>query len=154
MRRAHLLIAGAWLVHAAAWLLPVIKDGVTLPEGVPGWQAFRVALSAVWPYESFEYDTWYHAFLGTLSAVTTIFFLMGSPWVVVRQSRRLRRAAAWAAAAAFVLNAHWVFILGRDWRDLRIGYFLWWWSFLWLAIGLFDLAGPGRDAGPSPSHGA
>jgi hypothetical protein len=50
---------------------------------------------------------------------------------------------AWAAAAAFVVNAHW-YVLSTAEVGLEIGYFFWWWSFLLLALGLFDLAGPNQ----------
>jgi hypothetical protein len=140
MRRPRLLIAGAWLVHATAWCLPVIKDGVTLPKGLPGWEAFRVASCAIWPYEGMHYDAWYNAVLGTISAATTVFFVVGSLWLVLHRSRSLRLASAWAATISFVVNAHWYVLFGSDRSDLRIGYFLWWLSFALLAAGSFDLA--------------
>ncbi|MGO9841442.1 MAG: hypothetical protein ACLPZF_09640, partial [Candidatus Acidiferrales bacterium] len=56
-------------------------------------------------------------------------------------SRSLRRGFAWAAAAAFIFNAHWIVIFGSERSELTTGYFLWWCSFLLLAIGLFGLAG-------------
>jgi hypothetical protein len=139
MRRAHLLIFGAWLTHAAAWFLPVITDGVRFPHGLPGWEAFRIALSPVWSYGT--------AFSGigavasVLSAATTILFVVGSPWVLWRGSNSLRRTSAWIAVGAFVLDAHWYFFYGRSDSGLMIGYFVWWFSFLVMAIGLFDLAG-------------
>jgi hypothetical protein len=123
----------------AAWFLPVVKGGVRLPKGLPGWEAFRVASSAVWPYERIKFDTWYEAVLATVSAVTTLIFIFGSPWVVLRGSRSLWRASAWGAAAAFMVNSHWYVLFGSDRSDLRIGYFLWWFCFILLAIGLFDL---------------
>ena len=142
MRKPHLLIAIAYSVHAAAWFLPVEKDGVTLPHGLPGWQAFRVAACAVWPYEGITIDPWYNSVLSTMSAVTTALFVLGAWWVVVTQSRRFCRVSAWIAACAFVVNAHWFLRFGSDRFDLRIGYFLWWASFLLLAIGLFRLSHP------------
>ena len=77
--------------------------------------------------------------LSTMSAVATLLFILGSVWVVWLGSRAVRRVSAWVAASAFVINAHWcVFVfLGADPKDLKIGYFLWWFSFLLLAIGLF-----------------
>jgi len=90
---------------------------------VVGWRAFRLAACAVWPCESVQFETLHHAVLATISVITTLFFLLCSPLVVMRGSRALVKSAAWTAAAAFA------FILG--------GYFLWWWSFLLLAIGLF-----------------
>ena len=41
-KRLVILVALAYML---AWFLPVIEDGVTLPNGMPGWEAFRVALS-------------------------------------------------------------------------------------------------------------
>ena len=139
MKKPTPLIWAAWLTHAAAWFLPVTREGTNFPDGLPGWQAFRVALGAVWPYRDVEFEHWYHAMLATMSAVATLLFILGSVWVVWFGSRAVRRVSAWVAASAFVINAHWcVFVfLGADPEDLRIGYFLWWFSFLLLAIGLF-----------------
>jgi hypothetical protein len=140
MRRPHVLIAGAWLLHAIAWFLPVVREGVTFPHGLPGWQAFRVAACAVWPYEGTKYVEWYNAVLGTMSAVTTALFILGSVWVVTSGSTTLRRTSAWVATLAFIVNAHWYVLFGSDRADLRIGYFLWWFSFLFVGLGLFDLS--------------
>ena len=137
MKKAHLLIAAAFLVHAAAWLLPVVKEGVTLPDGLPGWQAFEMAAFEV---NKGRIEPWYFLVLPTISAVTTIFFVLGAGWVVAIRSRILRRASAWFAACAFIINAQWVLWSGPDRFNLRAGYFLWWFSFLLLAIGLFDLS--------------
>ena len=122
------------MVHAVAWLLPVEKDGVTLPDGLPGWQAFEMAASEV---NKGKIDPWYFVVLSAISAVTTILFVLGAGWVVAIRSRILRRVSAWIAACAFIINAHWVLWIGPD--QLRVGYFLWWASFLLLAIGLFLL---------------
>lgn len=142
MKRAHFLIWAAWLTQAVAWFLPVIGEGTSLPQGLPGWQALRVALGAVWPYRDVAFEHWYHAVLATISAATTLLFVLGSVWVVWFGSRTLRRVSAWIAASAFVINAHWyIFIhFGPEPKDLKIGYFLWWFSFLLLAWGLFDLS--------------
>jgi hypothetical protein len=43
MKKIHPLIAAAFLIHAVAWFLPVVKDGVTFPGALPGWQAFCIA---------------------------------------------------------------------------------------------------------------
>ncbi len=138
MRTPHLLIAVAYLVHAAAWFLPFESLGVTFPYGLPGWQAFRVAASAVWPYDLIlGFDQWYRAVLATISAATMVLFVLGTWWVVVTRSRRICRVSAWIATFAFVINAHWLLPFHSERLDLRIGYFLWWGSFLLLAIGLF-----------------
>jgi hypothetical protein len=140
MKRAKLLIAAAWMIHAVAWFLPVITDGVRFPNGLPGWEAFQTALRSVRGYQAGTFSG-IGAVAATLSAVTTIFFILISPWVVLRGSRSVRRVSAWIAAASFLLDAHWYFFYGRSDSGLMIGYFLWWFSFLVLAIGLFDLAG-------------
>jgi hypothetical protein len=137
MRRPHFLISGAWLLHAIAWFLPVVQGGVTFPHGLPGWQAFRVAGCSVWPYEGFTVD---YPVLSTISAVTVPLFIFGSVWVVSHGSSTLRRASAWVATSAFIVNAHWYVLFGSDRKDLRIGYFLWWFSFLIVGLGLFDLS--------------
>src|SRR5450432_868684 len=107
MRKAHLLIAGAWLVHTVAWFLRVVKEGVALPQGLPGWEAFRLASCAVWPYKGMGIDGWYNVVLSTTSAATTVLFVLGSVWVVWAGSRTVRRVSAWIAASAFIVNAHW-----------------------------------------------
>ena len=154
MKRSHLLIAAAWLLQVVAWFLPVVTSvGGGSIEPINGFGAFLAASSAVWPHANFL-GTWYDAVLGTVSVVTTLFFIIASPWVVSRGTRSLRRASAWAAAAAFLFNSHWYVLLRPDgwWvSGLGIGYFLWWWSFVLLAIGLLDLARQ-NDAAES-SHG-
>jgi hypothetical protein len=50
MKKPTTLIWAAWLIQGVAWFLPVIGEGTSLPEGLPGWQAFRVASGAIWPY--------------------------------------------------------------------------------------------------------
>ena len=149
MRKVHLLIAIAFLAHVVAWFLPVVKEGVTLPHGLPGWQAFRVAACAVWPYEDFTIDRWYNVVLSTMSAATTLFFVLAAGWIVAIGSPRLRRLSAWIAASAFAVNAYWVLSFGSDRSDLRIGYFLWWFSFILLAIGLFGLSRKRQGNGPT-----
>ena len=143
MRRQQPLIWAAWLVYVAAWFLPIVKEGVTLPDGLPGWQAFRLATCAVWSCADISIDKWHKTALFTTSAVTTLLFVPGSVWAVWGGSRALRRPSAWIATLAFVVNAHWYVLYGGSARqDLRIGYFLWWLSFLLLALGPFDLSRP------------
>jgi hypothetical protein len=136
MRKLNLFILAAWALHVASWFLPVLK-AQDYHEVVPGWRAFRLAACAVWPCEGIEFETLHHAVLATISVITTLFFLSCSPLVVLRGSRVLQKSAAWAAAAAFAVNAHWIIIFGEKRSELTVGYFLWWSSFLLLATGLF-----------------
>lgn len=137
------MIASAWLIHAVSWLLPVVKLGGShsgLLGPLRGWIAFRAALSPVWPYENIRIDAWYHAALSVASAVTTVLFIAGSPWIVGRGSRSARKPYGWVASAGFILNSHWYISFGSDREALSAGYFLWWFSFGLLAIGLFGLS--------------
>lgn len=147
MKRQHVLIWAAWLTHAIAWFLPVAAEGTTFPHGLPGWQAFRLALCAVWPCGDTKFGHWYNSVFATVSVASTLLFILGSLWVASFGSRAVRRASAWIATSAFVVNAHWYIFFGPDRKDLRIGYFLWWLSFLLLALGLFDLSGSKVDKG-------
>ena len=143
MTRPHLVISVAWLLNGSAWFLPVVTGvgGGKIGPPITGVGAFFMATSAVWPGQFL--GTGYEAVLATLSMLTTLLFIVGSPWAVLRGTSSLRRVSAWVAAAAFLFNAHWYIRLRPDgWiSDLGIGYFLWWLSFAVLAIGLFDLAG-------------
>jgi hypothetical protein len=108
MKRPYILLSVAWLVHIAGWCLPVIKHGVTLPEGLPGWEATTSAFLFLFlPIP----DTWYAEVLSEVSAVTTLLFLFSSPLVAWRGSRRTRRVTAWIAVSAFIINAHWFYSL-------------------------------------------
>jgi len=148
MRGPHLLISVAWLLNGSAWFLPVVTGvgGGKIGPPVTGAEAFGMAASAVWPSQFL--GTGYEAVLSTLSVLTTLFLIVGSPWVVLRGTRSLRRGSAWVAAAAFLFNTHWYIRLRPDgWiSNLGVGYFLWWLSFAILAIGLFDLAGRNNAA--------
>ena len=44
------LIQIGFLIWAVAWFLPVVEDGASFPDMLPGWEALRVALSPVWLY--------------------------------------------------------------------------------------------------------
>jgi hypothetical protein len=144
MRKPNLLILAAWIVHVASWFLPVTKVP-DLNAPVPGWKAFRLAACGVWPCEGIQFQSILHKVLATTSVMTTLFFILCSlfilcsPWVVLRGSAKGLRFAASAAAAAFIFNIHWIVIFASVGAKLTIGYFLWWFSFLLLAIGLFRL---------------
>jgi hypothetical protein len=142
MSRPHLLISAAWLLNLAAWFLPVVTSvgGGKIGPPITGVVAFLMAVSAFWPG---QFGTWYGALLAGLSALTTVFFLVGSAWAVPRGTSRLQRSFAWIAAAAFLVNTHWYFrVTSNGWiSGLGIGYFLWLLSFAVFAVGLFDLAG-------------
>ena len=142
MRRPQFLILAAWLLNGAAWFLPVVTSvGGVKFDPIIGVESFAMSASPLWLSLRVGYD--YDTVLAALSAFTTVFFIVFSPWAVLRGTRSLRRTCAWVAAAAFLFNAHWyIRLTPNGWiSGLGIGYFLWWLSFAVLATGLFDLAG-------------
>lgn len=144
MRRPELLIVGAWVVHATAWFLPAVTGiwGATITPRMVGWQAFFMASSALFSHDGVFFETWYGPPLYTISVFSTVLFVVGSPWLLLRIAHRFRRASAWLALVAFFANAHWYVGRGDSAvSHLGIGYFLWWFSFGLMAIGLFSLTG-------------
>ena len=83
MSRPHYPISTAWMLSAAAWFLPVVTSvgGGKIGPPISGAEAFLMAVSAFWPG---QFGTWYGAVLAALSVLTTVFFLFGSPWAVLR----------------------------------------------------------------------
>jgi hypothetical protein len=149
MRRARLLILLAWLLQTASWILPAVKGflgGSRIDRGIPGWAVFLSGTCALRPCGVASADPWYGTAISGAGVVTTVLFLLGSPWIVWRASRRLRLAAALVAAAAFVANSQWYVFYVPVRSDLGVGYFLWWGSFALLAMGLFWLAGTSNGA--------
>jgi hypothetical protein len=143
MTKRYLLIATAWLLHTVSWFLPAVKGflGSRLDHAIPGWAVFLSQTCALRPCGVAIADPWYGTAISAAGVVTTVLFVLGSPWTVWRASRKLRHAAAFVATAAFVVNCQWYVFYVPDRSDLGVGYFLWCSSFGLLAIGLFLLAG-------------
>ena len=155
MRKLNPLILMAWALFLTSWFLPVLKANDIHPA-VPGWRAFRYAACAVWPCEGVEFQNLYYALLATISVLTTPLFVFCSLNIVLRRSGSFRRAFAWTAACAFAFNTHWIVIFGSDRSALTSGYFVWWSSFLFLALGLFLSRDSERKEAPipvAPPHG-
>ncbi len=126
------VIAAGLVLFAVAWLIPVHKYGHTLPEGIPGWEAFIAALSPLWAKP--EALSAYDAALSAASAATNFFvlaLLVAWPWRVGKVVRLL----GWACLFSLPLNAKWVLSNLRP--DLRLGYFAWWLSFGVLAFAIW-----------------
>ena len=145
LKTAHLLVGSAWAIHAISWFLPVVTLGELrgFVGPVRGWYAVRFALSPIWPGDFGAFDAWYVSVLSVASAATTFLLIVGSPLVVWRGSLSVRKACAWVAIAAFIVNSHWYILSGPDRRVLNVGYFLWWLSFGLLAGGMFRLSSNG-----------
>ena len=149
MTKPYLVIATAWLLYTASWFLPAIKGflGSPLDHGIRGWEVFLAATCALRPCADQSADPWYGTAIGAAGVITTVLFVLASPWVVWRASRRLRHAAAFGATAAFIVNAQWYVFYAPARSDLGAGYFVWCSSFGVLAIGLFLLPATNDDLG-------
>jgi hypothetical protein len=147
MKKWYLAIATAWLLHTASWFLPAIKGflGSRLDRGISGWEVFLSQTCALLPCGVASDDPWYGTAISAAGVVTTVFFVLASPWIVWPGSRKLRRVAAFVAATAFVVNSQWYVFYVPVRSDLGVGYFLWCSSFGLLAIGLFFLAGSNNE---------
>jgi hypothetical protein len=143
MTKRYLVIATAWLLQVASWFIPTVKGflGSKLDHGIVGWEVFLSQTCALRPCGVASADPWYGTAISIAGVTTTVLFVLGSPWIIRRGSRNLRRAAAFLAAAAFVVNSQWYVFYVPVKSDLGAGYFLWCSSFGLLAIGLFFLAG-------------
>lgn len=121
--RRKLTLALGLLLSAIAWFLPVHEYGKTLPETLPGWEAFVVALSPSW--DTGDPAKCYAAALSVASALTNLLVLtLVFAWL--RRGECLIQLIGWACIISLGLNAQW-FLNHRS--ELRMGYYLWWLSF-------------------------
>ena len=135
MNAARVALVAAIVANVLGWVLPVVQDN-------RGWQAFRVALSPLWPYEDFRIQPGLLLVLSVASALTNVLFVVLAAVLVVGGARPAK-AVLGAAAAATLLNLHWPISMGDQSRLLESGYFVWVCSFALLALAAF-LARPAR----------
>jgi hypothetical protein len=107
-----------------------------------GWQAFRVALSPLWPFEQFRIEPGLLLVLSIASALTNVLFVVLAAWLAVRPERA--KWVLWAAAGATLLNLHWPISMGSERDELELGYFVWVSSFALLAFAAFVAVVPRR----------
>jgi hypothetical protein len=117
--------AGLWL---ASWFLPVLPD-------VSGWEAFRYALSSLWPFRDHASNEFDDAVPHVLSAATNVVFVILAAHAhagrVTRPGLFLR-----VAVACVILNLYWLVQLVRDGSagELRVGYYAWLAAFALLVV--------------------
>lgn len=147
MTKRYLVAVTAYSLQTASWFLPAIKGflGSRLDHGIPGWEVFLAQTCALVPCGAASADPWYGTAISAAGVITTVLFVCVSPWIVWRAARKPRRAAAFVAAAAFVVNSQWYAFYVPVRSDLGVGYFLWCSSFGLLAVGLFFLAGSNKE---------
>jgi hypothetical protein len=129
MARTFPFLVTATCSFVLAWFWPVLGDYV-------GWQAFRIALSPMWPYQGFVGGSRFKDVVDILSALTNVAFVVCLVGLVVRW--RVKRSFVISIlAAAAALDVSWFVSLGDDRGKLRIGYYLWVCSFILLALGAY-----------------
>jgi hypothetical protein len=127
----HVPIFVGWTAAAlftASWFLPAL-------EQVPGWMAFRYALSPPVPYGEMHGPGEDDSIPQVMSALTNVVFVILFTLWAVKQSLRPGLFIR-IALACFLLNLYWPV---QAWRgnalhDLRLGYYLWLASFLLLTV--------------------
>jgi hypothetical protein len=129
--RSLACLIAAIVAHAFGWILPVVND-------YRGAQAFRVALSPLWPYENFHIPSGHLVALSVLSAATNLVFAAVVIAVLTGRvaTRSVRRTAVWIVGAAALLNLHWPLSMGERAADLRFGYHVWILSFVLLLLAV------------------
>lgn len=132
MKAPHAILLAAVVANLLGWVLPAIQD-------VRGWSAFTVSLSPLWSAEEFRGEPVWLLILMVASALTNLLFIALAALLVRGASPR---GVLFAAAAAALLNLHWVLTLESDRRFLESGYFVWVCSFALLALAAFLAARP------------
>jgi hypothetical protein len=130
MSRVAVTLLCAAIANALGWALPVIDDA-------RGWQAFRVAMSPVWPFEGFRIPDVWLMVISVLSGLTNVLFVVVAAMLLAGASGSRARRLLWIAAAATLLNLHWVLSMQQSRDELEAGYFLWVASFALLALAAF-----------------
>lgn len=130
MTRVRAALLAAAIANLLGWALPVI-------DKYHGWEAFRVALSPLWPYEQFKIPAGYLVVLSVASALTNVLFWAVAIALLLGPSLRNARVCLWLAAGATMLDLHWQTTLRENAADLRVGYFVWVVSFALLALAAY-----------------
>jgi len=117
----------AVILWLASWFLPVMDEA-------NGWEAFRFAVSVIWPYRGTT-NSGEDAIPQILSAATNVAFivLVANVWraQVTRPGLFIR-----IAVACFVLDLYWFVQLARSHElgELRSGYYTWLAAFALLIV--------------------
>jgi hypothetical protein len=136
VNNSRVALLAAVAANVLGWLLPVVDD-------YRGWQAFRVALSPLWPFEQFRIEPGLLLVLSVASALTNLLFVALTAVLVLGVETRAR-LVLWVAAGATLLDLHWPISMGAERAELEVGYFIWVSSFALLALAAFLAARPLR----------
>ena len=129
MNASRATLLAAVVANVLGWWLPVADD-------YRGWQAFRVALSPLWPFEQFRIEPGLLLVLSVASALTNLLFIVLAVLLVAAPQVRAR-LVLWAAARATLLNLHWPISMEENADDLLFGYYVWVVGFALLSLAAF-----------------
>jgi hypothetical protein len=127
MKASRAVLVAAVVANVLGWVLPAAAD-------VRGYRAFGLSLSPLWAFDEFEGEPLWFLIMMVGSGLTNVLFV-GLAVQLFR--RRVSKPMLWAAAAATLLNLHWVITMEDDRRYLESGYFIWVCSFALLALAAF-----------------
>jgi hypothetical protein len=137
MSRWRLWAFTGWGLFALSFFVPVHRHGETLADGtLPGWQALAVAFAG---------DSGPLAFASGLTNLV----MLGSILTLWKGSRRFVVSLAGLAAVSALLDAWWLVGLD-DPGNLLVGYYLWWLSYVPVAVGLILRARAAALPAPAP----
>jgi hypothetical protein len=129
MNASRVALLAAVAANLWGWFGPVVDDN-------RGWQAFRVALSPLWPYENFRIEPGLLLILSVASALTNALFVALAALLAWQGAQRAK-AVLWVAGGATLLNLHWPLSMGQERAQLENAYFVWVCSFALLAFAAF-----------------
>ena len=134
MKASRVVLIAAVVANVLGWVLPAAAD-------IRGYEAFGISLSPLWSFDEFDDEPVWLLMLMVGSALTNLLFV----GLAVQLFRgRASRPVLWAAAAATLLDLHWVISMEGDRRYLASGYFIWVCSFALLALAAFLAVRPLR----------
>jgi hypothetical protein len=126
--------------YVLAWFVPVLDGGQTLTTRIlPGWEAFRLALSPIWPYDGLDLSAWhvrlawYWSVFFVVNALTNIVLVAALLQSIFKPSQR-GRVLSTVLFACGVFNTG--LLVFSDRGSLRIGYFMWTLAYFLIAVGL------------------
>ena len=114
---------------SVGWLLFVLSFFLPVTEGYSGLGALLVSLEEGFPSYSF------------FSSLTNV-VMLATPLVIVWKSPRFGKILCFLIMIAAILNLYWIvsFLSDVSLGDLRFGYYVWWLSFVVVAVALWRMA--------------
>lgn len=133
MNRVSMLVAIASLSYAVSWFLPTTTFSI---GDLPGWEALKISFAPIWDgWDGSDYS-WLRYMPLILSGMTNGWFVF-SVLALAIWSAIPRRLVFWGLLLSALVNSVWFTVTDSGdlfWTVLRIGYYLWYASFLMLTF--------------------